>query len=287
LGFIYPGFVVKNIAKRLGKPLIYHARGNLHPNRMRLGAFKKYLYFFIFERSILDYASFVIALNEVEEKVISRIVSQSKVRIIPNGIDCYGDESKMTNRKVEDETFQLLYLGRLDTSKGIELLIHALKILNDQDFNKNFHLNIAGTGDNDYQTSLKDLANELGVYESISFYGHIHGQQKVDLISLSHLFVLPSEAEGLSIAILEAFADNLPVLITKECGFEDEVNNKAGRYCKRDAKDIAEQIFEITNNYNLYASSFAFQLSIKKYSWDKIGLDMLEAYDAAINTNII
>ena len=112
-------------------------------------------------------------------------------------------------------------------------------------------------------------------------------QQKDDLISLSHLFVLPSEAEGLSIAILEAFADNLPVLITKECGFEDEVNNKVGRYCKRDAKDIAEQIFEIKNNYNLYASSFAFQLSIKKYSWDKIGLDMLEAYDAAINSNII
>ena len=174
LGFIYPGFVVKNIAKRLGKPLIYHARGNLHPNRMRLGAFKKYLYFFIFERSIIDYASFVIALNEVEEKVISRIVSQSKVRIIPNGIDRYGDESKMTNRKVEDETFELLYLGRLDTSKGIELLIHALKILNDQDFNKSFHLNIAGTGDNDYQTSLKNLANELGVHKSISFYGHIH-----------------------------------------------------------------------------------------------------------------
>ena len=62
---------------------------------------------------------------------------------------------------------------------------------------------------------------------------------------MSHLFVLPSEAEGLSIAILEAFADNLPVLITKECGFEDEVNNKVGRYCKRDAKDIASKSLKL------------------------------------------
>lgn len=120
----------------------------------------------------------------------------------------------------------ILFAGRLTPEKGCDDLISAFKQIK-----SDFKLAIAGgTGPADYASYLRQIADS----DQIVFLGHIADQDLAETFSNAYLFVLPSYVEGMSMALLEAIAYRLPVLVSdiaenkavvEKCGFQFPLGN--------------------------------------------------------------
>jgi glycosyltransferase involved in cell wall biosynthesis len=113
----------------------------------------------------------------------------------------------------------LLCLGRLHEKKGIDLLISAFAAVAPQDL----HLVVAGSGSPAYTASLEAQAAALGIAPRIHFTGPLFGDAKWGAFRGAEAFVLPSHQENLGIAVLEAMACGLPVLISDKVNIWPEI----------------------------------------------------------------
>jgi len=99
-----------------------------------------------------------------------------------------------------------LFVGRIDKEKHLDLLLRAVHQLDRDDI----QLAIGGKGA--ALNWLKTMAEELNLGQRIHFIGYVAREDLPRLLNTVDIFVMPSEAELLSIATLEAMACGLPVL---------------------------------------------------------------------------
>ena len=117
-----------------------------------------------------------------------------------------------------------LYVGRVVVEKRLDVLIRAIKMLGRQDI----QLVISGKG-----TALagyQALADELGVKDQVVFTGFIPASDLPALLNSVELFAMPSEAELLSIASLEAMASGLPLLAARSKALPELVTEGVNGY---------------------------------------------------------
>jgi len=105
----------------------------------------------------------------------------------------------------------LLFLGRLHEKKGCEELIRALAD------DSTFHLVMAGPcADESYLGRLRRLTSEAGCADRITFTGMLSGHPKWGAFTAAEAFILPSHQENFGIAVVEALACGIPVLISNQ-----------------------------------------------------------------------
>jgi 1,2-diacylglycerol 3-alpha-glucosyltransferase len=102
-----------------------------------------------------------------------------------------------------------LYVGRLDGEKGVDVLLHAVSLLG----RDSMILGIAGKGA--ARLALEELARTLGLGDRVRFLGFVPDEDLPALLNSADLFAMPSTAELLSIATLEAMACGRPVLAAR------------------------------------------------------------------------
>ena len=117
-----------------------------------------------------------------------------------------------------------LFVGRVDREKRLDVLLHALKHLQRDDI----QLVIAGHGA--AQEKLQNLAAELELGERVRFAGYIPREDLTALLNSVDIFTMPSEAELLSIASLEAMACARPVLLANAVALPELVENGVNGY---------------------------------------------------------
>lgn len=117
---------------------------------------------------------------------------------------------------------QLLFVGRLDTEKGLEVLLDCLPSLHDLDL----ELVIAGWPTANMEVRLREQVARLNLSKSVRFLGPVaHGPELFDLYRSADIFVLPSISEGTPRVIGEAMAFGLPVVSTRAGGIPDLVED--------------------------------------------------------------
>jgi glycosyltransferase involved in cell wall biosynthesis len=104
---------------------------------------------------------------------------------------------------------RILMLGRLGRRKGTHDLLRAFSIVAKRDVSS--RLVCAGDGDIE---GAEALARDLGIEPRVEFPGWISAEQAREQLQRATIFVLPSYAEGLPMAILEAMSYGLPVITT-------------------------------------------------------------------------
>ena len=102
-----------------------------------------------------------------------------------------------------------LFIGRVDEEKRLDVLLHALKQMNRDDI----QLGIGGIGA--AQAGLQTLVRQLELEEQVRFLGFVPSADLPGLLNSADVFAMPSQAELLSIATLEAMACARPVLAAR------------------------------------------------------------------------
>jgi glycosyltransferase involved in cell wall biosynthesis len=121
----------------------------------------------------------------------------------------------------------VLFLSRIDRKKGIDLLLPAFAGLRSQ--HPEAVLVIAGDGDRALLGELKIQADQLGLNEGVQWAGFLEGQVKRDALVDADVFVLPSYSENFGVAVVEAMACGVPVIVSDQVGIHPEIAEaKAG-----------------------------------------------------------
>ncbi len=133
----------------------------------------------------------------------------------------------------------VLFLGRVHPKKGLERLLPVWKTVRRE--HGDSLLVIAGSGRAAYVRSLQDLCDRLGIEETVVWVGQLTGRDKWAALADADVFVLPSHQEGFSLAITEAMAAACPVVITRECNFDEVATVNAGVVVEAGGPDVPER----------------------------------------------
>jgi glycosyltransferase involved in cell wall biosynthesis len=166
----------------------------------------------------------------------------------------------------------ILFLGRFSPEKGCHLLVEAYEKLT-----TDVKLVMAGASSycDDYSRALRTHASE-----QIKMLDWVSGETLDELLTNAMLFVLPSDLEGLSLALLDAMGAGLCVL-TSDVPENREVVNEAGFTFERGSSaDLAERLrFLIANPTVREAAGRAAKARIRElYQWPKIAADIARSY---------
>ena len=203
----------------------------------------------------------IVVNSEVERMVRGLGVPINKVLKIPNAVDTNHFRPASPGEKLEarvrlgldKDQLVVLYLGRLEPVKGVDVLLSSWAALKEQ-VQTNVHLVIVGDGSQ--RDDLVKLADSLKIHESISFSGL--QQDPRDYYWAADFFVLPSHTEGLSNALLEAMSCGLPVVASNVGGAMDVVD------------DGQEGFLFKSGDYEELAQKLALMLQ-KRPQWSEIG----------------
>ena len=134
-----------------------------------------------------------------------------------------------------------LFLGRIHLKKGCDLLLHAYAkaALSAPDL----HLIIAGPDNMDWMPALTKIAKDLKISDRITWTGMISGDVKWGAFHAAEAFILPSHQENFGIAVVEAMACSLPVLISDKVDIFQEIKNDHAGLVNADTQAGTDQLF--------------------------------------------
>lgn len=238
--------IVHYYAKKHGIPYVLQSHGSVLPFFQKQGLKKVFDY--IFGDRILNDASKVIALTKTEVEQIKKMgVDENKIAIVPNGIDLFEYDNlpkKGEFRKqysIPDDEKIVLFLGRIDPIKGLDLLIAAFSNLTSEI--NDVRLVIVGP-DNEYTLTLKRQIYELNIKDKVLFTGPLYDAEKIKAYVDADVYILPSLYETFPNTVLEACACGTPVIITDQCGIADIVDSKVGDVVECDEKQLRAMILK-------------------------------------------
>lgn len=135
----------------------------------------------------------------------------------------------------------LLFLSRLDPKKNLEALIDAFGEVAAGE--PALRLLVCGSGEPGYVAALRRRADGRGLGDRIVWAGEVRGAEKASAFALADLFVLPSHSENFGIAVVEAMAAGLPVVVSEGVPLANRiVEAGAGWRCGTDAASVAKAL---------------------------------------------
>ena len=182
---------------------------------------------------------------------IQQVVRREDVMVCPNGINltCSGNAAIQSNGRPH-----LLFLSNLLESKGVLVLLDALRILKNRgnDLVCNF---IGGESKEIDATRFEREVLDRGLGEIVHYAGRRYGEEKEQFLKDSDIFVFPTfyYNECFPLVILEAMQYSLPVITTREGGIPDIViDGQTGILVeKNDPEALADAIVRLIDNPEL------------------------------------
>ncbi|MDP8262999.1 MAG: glycosyltransferase [Candidatus Ancaeobacter aquaticus] len=246
----------------------------------------KHLYNVFIGNKIIRNASVSIATTQKEKDLfVDAGIDEEKITIIPNGIDptlFLGKDDERFREKYQIGEYPfILFVGRLNSIKGPDLLLKAFLKIKDEF--PNIKLVIAGPDDGMYN-ELYEFVNSSGLKDRVVFIGHIADDVKSMAYNAADLVVIPSRSDVMSIVSLEAGASETPVLITEECGFSEIENIGGGKVVSATVESIGGGLREMLKNINtlpLMGKKLQ-KYVIDNYSWDSIVSKYIDMYEELV-----
>jgi glycosyltransferase involved in cell wall biosynthesis len=229
----YPSFGVWRAMRRSTTPYFVFTHGMLDPwfqRAYRLKHLKKAVFWRLAEHRVLRDAKGVLFTSEEERRLATlsfqpyrcreRVVGLGTAAPPSNGVDQREDFlnyfPNLRGKRL------VLFLGRIHRKKGCDLLIKAFGAIASRD--NGLHLVIAGPDDDGLRPELERIAAACGVADSLTWTGHLNDATKWGAFRAAEVFVLPSHSENYGIAIAEAMACGVPVLITDKINIWREID---------------------------------------------------------------
>jgi glycosyltransferase involved in cell wall biosynthesis len=267
------------------RPYIYSAMGWLRIDGR--SKFLKRIYRVLFTKPITRHARWCVAVSKREVGDYLNIgVPAARIVLIPNGIgdDAFsidGNDNAFRTHHGIDSRQLILFIGRLNRIKGADLLIQAFAGIADKF--PNYQLVIAGNA-SVFLDELKRLARLFNVDQKITFLGPILGAEKRSAYRTAALFVIPSRFDTMTIVALEAAASSTPVLLTKQCDFDELEQAGAGLAVEATVEGLEQGLSELlANPHHLRAMGRrGKEFVLRTYHWNQICAQFIEIFNKSL-----
>lgn len=200
-----------------------------------------------------------------------------KCSYIPNGLsmpDSVEDDSVLDRFGLRGRDF-LLCVSRLVPGKGLEMLVEVFRELDTA-----AQLVIAGDSEQveDFKRALKASAEGD---ERIVFTGMLGKEDLSALYSAARLFVFPSEAEGMPMALLEAMWFDCPCLASDIPENTEVLNGHGWTFHAKDREDLRRALGELIEQYPMRRRTRP-EVS-ENHDWQKVAYATLHLYEEALS----
>jgi glycosyltransferase involved in cell wall biosynthesis len=260
-------------------PFIVSSWGSLLPTARKLKGSQKWIADQLYTKKILKHATGFQSVGESERKEFLRLgATPESIYRLDNPVELekfeITEKSNIINEyNISNKKF-LLFIGRINEKKGIELLLESfVKITENQ---KELLLVLAGSGTKEYVKKIKELTKKMRLEKKVIFTGLITENEKLDMLESASLFVLTSHSDVHPIAVQDALTMSLPVIITEACDYPEVKDYDAGLIIDEDVEQITNAILSIiddeerlkkmaNNARRLVLEKFQLKVQIKKY----------------------
>jgi len=287
----YSTVAAARAARRAGVPYIVRPAGMLSEYALKLGAWKKRLYWLLAERQTLGGAAALHATSSQESSDIFRLRRESVVWVIPNGVDEAGwsptslpDSLREKCGEACGELPLILFLGRLHPVKGLtDLLLPAVASLTRPAF-----LAIVGGPDDrapGYEREIRKTIRKLGISDRVALLGSVPPSDRWAMFDGAQAFVLPSHSENFGIVAAEAMARGCPVVMTDSVqSCEHVAAAGSGHVVSRDVQTMAESLSAIVSQPRLrrFLGDAGRTYANKHFRWDTIAARVEQMYQECL-----
>jgi glycosyltransferase involved in cell wall biosynthesis len=291
--FSYPVLPAHWACKIRRVPYIMTPHGMLEPWALAYKSAKKSLYFNFLEKPALKKANVIQALASTEAKCIEALNLKTPLVVVPNGIH-FQDFETIPNLELFYQNFPhtrnktlILFLGRIDPKKGLDLLATAFARVSE--LFPETHLIVAGPDNIGFLSTAKGYFIKAGCIDAVTFTGMLTGDMKYAALAAAKVYVAPSYSEGFSISVLEGMAAGLPCVITTGCNFPEAAANKTANVVNVNAGEIANALIEYLNNPQQAKEigNRARQFIFTHYTWKQIATNMIRVYREILTTKTV
>lgn len=261
------------------QPTVISPHGMLDPWALSLSKWKKRLVALVYERRNLALSSCLHATSESELESIRAYGLKVPIALIPNGVDLPSDDECPSPKPPGDHRKVLLFLGRIHPKKGLPNLVRAWKTLGKA--TDDWSLVIAGPDEVGHVAEVGQLIREQGLQDSIRFAGPQYGDGKHAWLQHSDAFILPSYSEGFSVAVLEAMAYSLPVIITPQCNFPTAIQHGVAMSVEPRVESVAQglrNLFEMHDNERLALGAKGRAFVQERYTLASVARQIVDVY---------
>jgi phosphatidyl-myo-inositol dimannoside synthase len=182
------------------------------------------------QRQMMLGSSSWIAANSHHTESLMKVwkIPPQRIRLIypPISQEAMNESEVLGHADRDENQFTLVSICRLVKGKGIDLVMRALKVLDDRGIPYRYFVG----GDGPERESLERMVGALGLLGKVHFLGSVAGPEKWRLLRLGDVFVTPSRIdrsarwqEGFGIAFVEAAAFGLPAVASRSGGIPEAV----------------------------------------------------------------
>ena len=209
--------IVLTIISSFNLDIIHLASERINPKKVNLSIHWKLARFLLYR----NLSKLVVQTSEIA-KIYEKFVPKNKINIIPNSVDSVLFNKPLTFNY--SEPLKLLFIGRLEYQKGLDILIYVLKILSEEYKNFQFFVEIVGSG------NLYDFVHESINNFSLNDWVTLKpmSSEPIQNILKADIILHTSRYEGMSNVVLEGMACGKCVISSYYTSGEIIINNKNG-----------------------------------------------------------
>jgi len=186
---------------------------------------------------LLSYADAHLAICKDIYDTIEKTIQKNNVFLVHNPVERVGAELKKANN-----TNTLVYIGRIHKVKRLDFILTILGVC------KNWKLKIIGSGEEELENTLKEIAKEINVSDRVEWIGWV--ENPWDYAKSATALIMASEFEGFPMVALEASSMGLPIISTSVSGINEYVENYKNGYIynKGDLVQVSNYLLDIEEN---------------------------------------
>lgn len=271
-GSVYrKGFVIK-VAKKFGKKVIVqmHAGPIMAWYETLCDSNKRKV------KGILNEPDKLLVLGEYWKKRLLPLIKSEKMAVLYNGVKCQKINPYNTDGKY------ILYLGLIKKTKGVYDLVDAISKIEKQ-LPQDVKVYLCGK---DEECHIGQYIIERGLKDKVIFLGWISREQRDKLFENTIMVVLPSYYEALSMTVIEAMSNGIPVITTNISTMSELLGEDINLVEPGDVDALAKEILSVYNNKELRVreSEIEYQRVLNRFSIECNIQSVLNVYRQILGT---
>jgi|JI10StandDraft_1071094.scaffolds.fasta_scaffold22150_2 glycosyltransferase involved in cell wall biosynthesis len=227
------------------------------------------------ERYQFKHASKIVSLGGLLTEILRNEMDNpgKKIVVLPNAVN----PGPMPKREFDKEQLQLLFVGRFAFNKGINVLMEAVKQLNNEGYKDRLIFNLVGKG-----PLFEQYTKEYN-FENVNFLGFADDDKLMQLYQENDLFVFPTRFEGMPTVVLEAMAAAMPIVVSETGATGELVNAENGYLIEKDnvraLKWAIQRFYQLEPEQRRQLAESSYAKVKEKFTWPRVAQLHLELFN--------